>query len=271
MIKYCILASGCTGNSIFVGASGINLLVDAGISGRKIEESLEKIEVNIKDISGVFVTHEHYDHIKGLGVLSRKYRIPIYLNHNTFINLPKCVGDIDESLINIINTGVVNDLGGLLIESFGVSHDAIEPVGYTFKVNNLKLSIVTDLGYVSQKIKDKIIGSNVFIFEANHNIDMVRMSSYPWSIKQRILSDVGHLSNEATGDALVDVITSETEIIYLCNLSKENNMRELAKLTVMNILNDHNITDEKVKIRDTYSDEPTKLEILVTRKQILEA
>ncbi len=269
MIKYSVLASGSTGNSIYVGSKDYNLLIDAGISGRRIEDGLKKIMVNPNDIDGIFVTHEHDDHIKGLGVISRKYKIPIYLNYNTFKNLPNCVGKIDDSLINIIKTELTSEFGDLKIESFGVSHDAIEPVGYIIKVRNLKLSIVTDLGYVNQKIKDKIKGSNAFIFEANHNIDMVRMSSYPWSVKQRILSDVGHLSNEATGEALAEVITTETEIVYLSHLSKENNIRELAKLTVKSILADNNITEDKIKIMDTYANEPTKLEIIDYKEQVI--
>lgn len=262
MIRYSILASGSTGNSIFIGSKDINLLIDAGISGRKIDEGLKKIGISPCDINGIFVTHEHDDHIKGIGVYARKYNVPIFLNYNTYKNLPPCVGEIDESLINIINTGDIKEFGDLRVESFGVSHDAVEPVGYVIRERNLKISIITDLGYVSQKIKDKIKGSHVFLFEANHNVDMLRMSSYPWATKQRILSDVGHLSNEATGEALAEVITCDTQSIYLCHLSKENNMRELARLTIKNILECKDVCGNNVRLMDTFPHEPTKLEIL---------
>lgn len=269
LIRYSVLASGSTGNSIYIGSKDYNLLIDAGISGRRIEEGLKKIGVNPYDINGIFVTHEHDDHVRGIGVYARKYRIPIFLNYNTYHKLPSCVGEIDESLINICDTGLIKEFGELQVESFGVSHDAIEPVGYIIREKNLKLSILTDLGYVSQKIKDKIKGSHVFLFEANHNVDMLRMSSYPWTIKQRILSDVGHLSNEATGEALVEVITSETRSVYLCHLSKENNMRELARLTIKNILESNNIFENDVRLMDTFPHEPTELEILEFKEAVI--
>ncbi|MGD9678372.1 MAG: MBL fold metallo-hydrolase [Vulcanibacillus sp.] len=269
MIRYSILASGSSGNSIYIGSNGYNFLIDAGISGRRIDEELKNLDVNPSDLDGIFVTHEHDDHIKSVGVYARKYRIPIYLNNNTYRNLPSTVGKIDETLINIFNTGVTKEFGELKVESFGVSHDAIEPVGYIVREKNLKLSILTDLGYVSQKIKDKIRGSNVFLFEANHNIEMLRMSSYPWVTKQRILSDIGHLSNEAAGEALAEVITSDTQCVYLCHVSKENNLRELARITVENILDSYNISRNKLRLMDTYSHKSTELEILEIKEEIL--
>lgn len=269
MIKYSILASGSTGNSIYVGNEKFNILIDAGLSGKKIEESLNQIGVNPKLLNAIFITHEHDDHVRGIGVLSRKYNIPIYANLKTLSNLPANVGTIDDELKKVFDTGSIQRFETLEIESFGISHDAAEPVGYVIKEGNTKLSIVTDLGYVSNKIKEKINGSDAFIFEANHDVHMLRMSSYPWSIKQRILSDVGHLSNEASGEALAEVINSNTQKVYLAHLSKENNLLELAILTVKNILEDYGITENDVKLMETYSDKPTALEKIIKRKELV--
>ncbi len=262
MIKYSILASGSTGNSIYIGNNEYNFLIDAGLSGKKVEAGLQEIGVSIKDIDGIFITHEHDDHIKGAGILSRKHHIPLYANEETFHHLPKNVGLVDESLMHIFDTNSVNDFGSLQIESFAISHDAAEPVGYLINDSDIQLSVVTDLGYVSNKIKDKIKGSDAFIFEANHDVEMLRMSSYPWSIKRRILGDTGHLSNEDSGEALAELINGNTKKVFLAHLSKENNMQVLAKLTVKNILEDYGIHEGDIELMDTYADKPTKLEII---------
>lgn len=262
MIKYSVLASGSTGNSIYVGTEGRNILVDAGISGRRLKESLAEIDVMVEQLDGIFVTHEHDDHVRSIGVIARKYRIPLYMNYNTFCKLPKTVGNIDKSLIRIINTGGKQDLGGLQVESFGVSHDAAEPVGYIVSADNYNLSIITDLGYVSGAIKDRIRGSNAFIIETNHCVEMLRMGSYPWSLKMRILSDLGHLSNDDAADTLIDVITDKTLRVHLFHRSQENNHRDLARLTVIDTLERYKIAHERLKILDTYADQPTDIEII---------
>ncbi len=259
MLQYSVLASGSTGNAIYIGTERHHFLIDAGLSGKKVEDALSKIGIGISEINGVFITHEHDDHVKGIGVLARKYKIPVYANSNTLDSLPKSVGAIEESLIHRIDTGSILEFGPLAIESFPISHDAKEPVGYVFYRDKYKVSLVTDLGYVSSKIKEKIKGSDALIFEANHDIEMLRVSSYPWSIKQRILSDVGHLSNEAAGEALAEIITNNTQQVLLAHLSKENNLPELAHLAVRNILEDHGITDKDIHLLRTYFDKPTDL------------
>jgi len=266
LIKYSVMYSGSTGNSVYIGTEDYHLLIDAGLSGRKIEAGLKEIGIDPGQINAILLTHEHDDHVKGIGVLSRKYDIPIYGNEKTINHLPNYVGQIKETLIRPFETGTVKAFGDLEIESFAISHDAAEPVGYTIRQQDLKLSIATDLGYVSKKIKQTLEGSDVLIFEANHDVGMLRMSSYPWSVKQRILSDIGHLSNEDAGQALVDIITYNTQKVYLSHLSKENNLQELARLTVKHILEDYGISEDHVKLMDTYPDKPTTLEILEKKK-----
>ncbi|WP_132769666.1 MBL fold metallo-hydrolase [Tepidibacillus fermentans] len=265
-MRYRIIASGSTGNSIYIGTDQHHFLVDAGLSGKKIEMGLKEIGVNPKDLNGIFITHEHDDHIRGIGVLARKYQIPLYANERTLNGLPSHVGQIDESLKRIMDTGSVIEFGNLQIESYAISHDAVEPVGYLFRHQDLQLSILTDSGYVSEKMKQKIKGSDILIFEANHDVEMLRMSRYPWSVKQRILGDSGHLSNEASGEALADVITSDTQKVFLAHLSRENNLPELARLTVATILKDYGITEKDVQIMDTYHDKPTSLEELKEKR-----
>ena len=269
MIKYSVLASGSTGNSIYIGTTNVNLLIDAGLSAKRIAASLQQIGMSIDCIDGILVTHEHDDHVRGLGVLARRHNIPIYANSKTMEKLPNSLGVIDEACKKIITTGEPINFADLLVESFPISHDAAEPVGYIFRLEDKKLVVVTDLGYVSQRIKEKLKGANVYIIEANHDVGMVRMSTYPWSVKQRILSDVGHLSNEASGEALIELITEATEEIYLAHLSKENNMQELARLAVKNILDEHGITADQVRLMNTYPDKPTKLAVIEDKTQKL--
>jgi len=269
LIQFSVLASGSTGNSIYVGTDQHHFLFDAGLSGKRIEASLNKIGIDPTKLNGIFVSHEHDDHVRGVGVLSRKYSIPIYANEATINNLPQQVGKIDQAFIQTVDIGYPLEFGQMQIETFGISHDAAEPVGFTIQEGEFKLSIVTDLGYVSHKIKDKITGSDFFIFESNHDVNLLRMSSYPWSIKQRILSDVGHLSNEAAAEALLDVINENTQRIYLAHLSKENNLPDLAKLTVKNILEENGITESHVQLMDTYFNDVTPLERLDSKKQLI--
>jgi len=262
LIKYSILASGSTGNVIYIGSQEKNILVDAGVSGRRIAELLAEVDVTIEELDAIFVTHEHEDHVRGIGVLARRYNIPIYLNYNTFLSLPSSIGKIDESLINIIDTDGERQLGDLKIESFGVSHDASEPVGYIVSSNDYRLSIVTDLGYVSNKIKNRIKGSHAFIIETNHCIEMLQMGSYPWELKRRILSDLGHLSNDAAAEALAEIVTTDTELVHLFHRSQENNQLDLARITVIETLERYQIIHDRLKILDTYPDQPTSLEII---------
>src|SRR5690625_2641897 len=153
-------------------------------------------------------------------------------------------------------TETVNTFGDMEIESFGVSHDAAEPMFFTFRNNDKKVALVTDLGYVSERIKKTIEGADAYIFEANHDVSMLRMGRYPWNVKRRILGDSGHVSNEDSGLALSDIIGNETKRIYLAHLSQDNNMKDLARMTVEQELQKRGIT---VDLFDTDPNEPTPL------------
>ncbi|MCF6094647.1 MBL fold metallo-hydrolase [Microaerobacter geothermalis] len=262
-MKFSILASGSTGNSIYIESKETRVLVDAGLSGKQIEEALGKIGVDPNTLDALIITHEHVDHIKGIGVLARRYKLPIYTNQATWNQLGSAVGKVEEEQVKYLEIGEIKALNDLHVEAFGISHDAAAPMGFCFYQDNKKLGIATDLGYVSQKIKGILQNADALIFEANHDVEMLRMCSYPWNVKRRILSDIGHLSNETSGEALVDIIGEKTKKVYLAHLSKDNNMMELARLTIKNTLEDYGIsTEENLTIYDTYPDRPTKLEVV---------
>lgn len=259
-IRYTILASGSTGNSLLVESDEAKVLVDAGLSAKKIEQLMEERGVKGAELDAVLITHEHSDHIKGVGALARKHDLPVYANEKTWEALNKHLGELAEEKIKVMETGSVVQFGALQVESYPISHDAAEPVGYCFYEDEHKLSLATDLGYVSSKVKEKLADSDAIILESNHDVDMLRMGKYPWNIKRRILGDTGHLSNEAAGEALCDIVSGRTETVYLAHLSRDHNLMDLAKLTVNTILEERGIEagSRKVELKDTYFDRPTK-------------
>lgn len=259
-LRFTVLSSGSTGNAAVVDNGETTLLVDAGLSAKRIEQLLGERQMDPGEIDGIFVTHEHSDHIKGLGALARKYDLPIYANEKTWEELEGQIGRIAEERKVVMETGEAMDFGTLKVESYGISHDAAEPVGYCFYDGEEKLALATDLGYVSHKVKEQIEDADVLVLESNHDVQMLRMGKYPWNIKRRILSDVGHLSNEAAGEALTELVSGKTKRVYLAHLSRDHNMMDLAKLTVNNILEDHDflLDQGQLKLMDTYYDRPTK-------------
>lgn len=260
LIRMSVLASGSTGNATYVESDKGSLLVDAGLTGKKMEGLFSQIDKEIKNVNGILVTHEHADHIKGLGVLARKYGLPIYANEKTWSAIEKKDSRIPMDQKFIFNPYETKSLAGFDVESFNVSHDAIDPQFYVFHNNSKKFTILTDTGYVSDRMKGIIKGSDAFMFESNHDVDMLRMCRYPWKTKQRILSDMGHVSNEDAGLAMTDVITDNTKRIYLSHLSQDNNMKDLARMSVGQVLKEHDIdSDNEVKLCDTDKAEATPI------------
>lgn len=263
MIKMSVLASGSSGNATYVESDKGSLLVDVGLTGKKMEGLFQQIDRKIEDLDGILVTHEHVDHIKGLGVLARKYKLPIYANEKTWERIHQADKNIPLDQKFIFNPYETKSIAGFDIESFSVSHDAVDPQFYIFNNDYKKLTIITDTGYVSDRMKGMIHGSDCFVFESNHDVDMLRMGRYPWKTKQRILSDMGHVSNEDAAYAMSDVITGSTKRIYLSHLSQDNNMKDLARMHVSQILNQHDIdTDKEVLICDTDKEIATKIHTL---------
>lgn len=255
-----VLASGSTGNAVFVETEQHSFLVDAGLSGKKIENLFESINRDIRKLSGILVSHEHSDHIKGIGVLSRKYKIPVYANEKTWTAMNGLIGEIPTDLKFTFQMESVKSFGSLDIESFGVSHDAAEPMFYVFHEGGKKLVVITDTGYVSDRMKGIISNADTYVFESNHDVQMLRMGRYPWNVKRRILSDVGHVSNEDAALAMSEVIGDQTKRIYLAHLSKDNNLKDLAKMSVTQTLKSRGvIVGEQFDLYDTDPQNPTAL------------
>ena len=255
-LRFSVLASGSTGNAFYIESAKTRLLVDAGLSGKQIDRLFQEINIDPQTLSGILVTHEHSDHIKGLGVMARKYQLPIYANQKTWEAMGDSLGKLSVEQKFEFAVDQVKTFNDLDVRSFGVSHDAVEPMFFTFHKGERKVALVTDLGYVSEPIKDIVADADAYIFEANHDVELLRMGRYPWSVKRRILSDSGHVSNEDCGYALSEVIGNKTERIYLAHLSQDNNMKDLAKMSVEQILQTHGIN---IDIHHTDPMSPTPL------------
>jgi phosphoribosyl 1,2-cyclic phosphodiesterase len=259
-LHFSVLASGSTGNAFYIGTENNKLLVDCGLSGKQMDKLFSEVNINPQELDGILVTHEHSDHIKGLGILARKYNLPIYANEKTWKAMEGLIGNISIDQKFIFQMESVKTFGDIDVESFGVSHDAAEPMFYVFHYNGRKVALVTDTGYVSERIKKTVENADALIFEANHDVEMLRMGRYPWNVKRRILSDLGHVSNEDCGIALTDIIGNDTKRIYLAHLSKDNNMKDLARMAVTQILDEHGFqVNKQVEIHDTDPSTPTPI------------
>lgn len=241
MINFCSFFSGSSGNCIFISDQKTNILVDAGVSGRTIEASLDSYGYSAKDVDAILITHEHTDHIKGVGVLSRKYNIPVYANKKTWESMMPLVGCIDTQNIKKFKTNSQFEIGNIGIKAFDIPHDAAEPVGFNFFVKGKKITTATDIGHVNKGLIENLKHSDILLVESNHDVEMVKVSRYPYFLKQRILGDNGHLSNESTGNLLCELVEHGVNKVLLGHLSKENNFPELCYQAVSNILSSKNI------------------------------
>ena len=233
-MKFCSIASGSSGNAIFVGNDKANLLVDAGISKKKIEEGLKAIGVLPSKLDAILITHEHSDHISGLGVMSRQYHIPVYATKDTIIqilNTPS-IKEIDETLFAEVKPDSKFKIKNNGIEAFSIYHDAADPVGYRFYDEDKSVGILTDCGKYDDYILSHLRGVNALLLEANHDVHMLMAGKYPYKLKKRILSDEGHLSNEASGRFLSELLDENLKTVMLGHLSRDNNFEQLAYETV---------------------------------------
>lgn len=233
-MRLCSIASGSSGNCIYVGDANTHLLVDTGISKKRIEQGLNVLEVKGEELDGILITHEHIDHIQGLGVFSRKYGVPIYATKGTIegINGCKSLGRIPEGLLQEITVDRQFLLGGLCIKPFAISHDARQPSGYRIEGEHKSVAVATDLGKYDTYTVDKLKQLDAVLLEANHDIHMLEVGPYPYPLKRRVMGDKGHLSNELSGRLLCDILHDNLKCVMLGHLSKENNYEELAYETV---------------------------------------
>lgn len=250
-MDFCSLVSGSSGNCQFIQNDNTKILVDAGLSGKKIQEGLSSIDINPSDIDGILITHEHSDHIKGAGILSRRFDIPIYANEGTWEGMEKSIGNISDKNIFIIGNNDF-EIGSLGINPFKIHHDCNDPLGFSIFSRNKKASILTDTGIVDENIMNAIRGSDILMVESNHDVDMLKVGSYPFYLKKRVLGKWGHLSNEDAGKIITETITKEDAIVILGHLSLENNFPELALETVRSILDKEKLESLKLNIASRF-------------------
>ena len=233
-MKFCSLLSSSSGNCTYLSSSKTAVLVDIGVSCKAVEQGLTELGQSPEEIQAIFISHEHTDHMKGAGVFARKYGTPIYATCDTWSQMEKLIGKIPETCIRTLDTNCFLSVGDIVIQPFSIPHDAKDPVGYSFYIDNQKITTATDIGHVSAAVEANLRGSQVVLLEANHDVAMLKSGPYPYPLKQRILSDYGHLSNENCGKLAVLLAKSGTKRFLLGHLSAENNRPDLAYQTVCN-------------------------------------
>lgn len=262
-MRLAAISSGSKGNCILVNNEKSTFLVDAGISKKRIEEGLDAFNVSPEDVDGILITHEHSDHIKGLGVWLRKYKMPVYATDETI----KCIlndgslGKIDSDLFNVVEPGKELVLKDLQIKPLSISHDAANPVCYRFNsdLNEKSCAVVTDLGKPTETLVHNLQELNTVLIESNHDVGMLQAGPYPYYLKQRIWGERGHLSNEACGDLINSIINKDMHNIILGHLSGENNYPDLAFQAVRNEINfaKHKFYAEDVNLKVASRNEPS--------------
>lgn len=260
-MKLCSIASGSSGNCIYVGSAKTNLLVDAGVSAKRIENGLNGIDILPDTLQGILITHEHSDHVSGLGILARRYHIPIYTTYETAYSISqmKSLGDIPQELFHFIRPDVAFQINDIMIEPFSTSHDASNPVCYTMQAEGHKVGVATDLGKYDAYIVSKLEDSDLLLIEANHDVNMLMVGKYPYYLKQRILGDRGHLSNDTSADLISRLISPRLQNIFLAHLSKENNYEELAYETVCCELASRGTNFSANKVSVAHRDQPSQM------------
>ncbi len=241
------LISGSSGNATLITQNNTLILLDCGASGKKISQAIESLGFSCADLSAILLTHEHIDHTQGAGILSRRYDLPIYATKETFEGIK--LGPIREENINFITPDVPFEIGEILAHPFSISHDAKNPVGYSFDLDIGKFSSLTDTGVITEDIYSSIRDSKFLILESNHDTEMLKFGNYPYPLKQRILSRTGHLSNMTASKLAVKMMENGTECIMLGHLSNENNTPEIAYKTTENaIFEAGGMVDKDIKL-----------------------
>ena len=235
-MRFSVLGSGSRGNSVYIESGKTGILIDAGFSGREIETRLKSIGREISDIRALCITHEHNDHIQGAGVISRKCKIPTYLNGGTFSAGEKRIGKLFK--LKEFETGDILVIGDLQVRSFRISHDTADPVGYVVSDGKKSIGYCTDTGKMSHLIAQRVMGCNALILEFNHNLQMLKSGPYPLPLQQRVRSSCGHLCNEDAAQFLAELIDDHLRMVVLAHLSETNNTPDLAREAAMHAVSE---------------------------------
>ncbi len=257
-IKFCPIASGSSGNSIYVGTEKTHVLIDAGLSGITVQNGLAALNVSGNSLDAIFITHEHSDHIKGVGILSRRFDVPVYATPKTWDVMEKFnhLGKIERKNKKVIHADEPLIINDMCVKAFAIPHDAAEPVGYTIKANDIKIAVATDIGHVTDIIRESIFDCDAMLLESNHDIEMLENGRYPKALKDRILGKRGHLSNVSAGRLLTEIMNSRLKHVFLGHLSEENNRPLIALDTVSTILNAEGIFESesfKLSLAERYT------------------
>ncbi|NLO70925.1 MAG: MBL fold metallo-hydrolase [Porphyromonadaceae bacterium] len=246
-LRFRSLASGSSGNCYFIGNASYGILIDAGVGVRTIRKFLKSMGMDFNRIWGVFVTHDHIDHIKAVGTIGEKFHVPIYSTQKIHEGIERSYRVTQKLSLSkeIFNIGEQIQIGDFTVQSFPVSHDASEAVGYSIQYKGKKFTIATDLGYVSEEVASYLTDSDYIILESNYDEEMLTKGPYPRVLQQRIKADTGHLCNTQTASFLADYFTEKWKYVFLCHLSKENNLPELAFMTIKEHLNSRMIDFEE--------------------------
>ena len=259
MLNFCSLYSGSSGNSLFVQSDTTKILVDCGVSSKKIEEALNSIEVDASSIDAILVTHEHSDHVKGLATFSSKFDVPVFSTAETFDNMEKITSKISNNNVNYFKADEKFCIGDLEILPFSIPHDAANPCGFNIFNNNKKLSIATDIGHMNSKILSHLEGSSFLLLESNYDTEVLKCCSYPFYLKSRISGPTGHLSNDMAGKTITYLLKNGLKTAMLGHLSKESNLPELAYTTTVSEILSNGIDENSFNISVASRDLPGKL------------
>ncbi len=233
-VSVSVLASGSRGNCALVATSATRILVDAGLSGRETFKRLRALGERAEEISAIVITHEHSDHVAGLQRLATKLNVPVFLTAPTHHAWSRAVRDEKGEIPELpksehFSAGRGFSVGDIEVMPFTIPHDAADPVGFTFRAEGVKVGFATDLGYMPASVRDHLRGCSVLVMESNHDVEMLRLGPYPWSVKQRVMSRVGHLSNEALAEFFSSDYDGSAEYLVLAHLSEQNNHPEIAR------------------------------------------
>lgn len=239
IIEISVLGSGSYGNAVFIRGGGVKLLLDAGLSGREVVARLRQLGVQAAELTAIVVTHEHLDHVRGVGVLSRRFEIPVYVNEGTYRAAKGTIGEVAGPVF--FETGGPFEIGSLALEPFMLPHDAEDPVGFTVTDGESLVGIVTDLGYPTHLAREKVKAADLLVLEANHDLGMLNIGPYPWEVKQRIRGRLGHLSNDDSCGFLKSVLNDGLRHVILAHLSRTNNHPLLVRSAAEVVLGDSEV------------------------------
>ena len=259
MFKFCSLYSGSSGNSLFIETQNTKLLIDAGVSSKKIETALNDINIDPSTLDGILVTHEHIDHVQGLGTLSKKFDLPVFVNQETLDAMPKQRDKISEKNVKTFKISDKFEIGDLEIRPFSIPHDAANPCGFNIWKNNKKISIATDIGHMTNPILKSLEESLFIMLEANYDPEVLRCSPYPFTLKSRIAGPTGHLPNEMAGKTISHLLKSGLKNAMLGHLSKQSNFPELAYKTVVDELISNNYNEDCISLSVASRDNHSKI------------